>query len=213
MERRFNDDHTIRFLPHSSHRVQALQGNIEIEILNASHQRLEVLCPTRWVERHDSIIIILEPFPAIVKTLEDLQDKMPQVSSKATNILNSIEKSSFVACCVIEKLAESILPLLKMLQIKQLDMFSTDELMDSVQLVLHNDRKNGEDSFKQIRTKVKNLCQKHEIVLIILRRDNHQYYREKYPVNDVESYFRQSIYVPYAEHLLVQMSERLEDQT
>ena len=29
---------------------------------------------------------------------------------------------------------------------------------------------------------------------------------------NVESYFLQSIYVPYAEHLLLQMSEKFEDQ-
>ena len=42
---------------------------------------------------------------------------------------------------------------------------------------------------------------------------NRQNYRENYPIIiDVESYFHQSIYVPYTEHLLVQVSERLKDQ-
>ena len=34
------------FLSCSVHRVQALQGNAEKEILNANHQRLKLLCPT-----------------------------------------------------------------------------------------------------------------------------------------------------------------------
>ena len=47
---------------------------------------------------------------------------------------------------------------------------------------------------------------------MILRRANCQNQQELYPIIDVESYLRQSICIPYAGHLLVQMSERFEDQ-
>ena len=94
------------FLSRSAHRVQAKQSNIEKEVPNAKHHRLKLLCPTRWIDRHDSVIIFLELFPAIVKTLDDLQDSTTPVSAKASSILTCIEKSSFiVACCVIEKFA------------------------------------------------------------------------------------------------------------
>ena len=52
---------------------------------------------------------------------------------------------------------------------KQLDKLSTKALIESGQLGLHNDRKNCEDSFKQIFTVVKNLCQKYEISVMILK--------------------------------------------
>ena len=42
---------------------------------------------------------------------------------------------------------------------------------------------------------------------MIPRRVNRQNHRENYPIIDVESYFFQSFYVPYAEHLSVQMFE------
>ena len=61
-------------------------------------------------------------------------------------------------------------------------------------------------------TEIKNLCQKYGIPLIILRRANCKNQQELYPIIDVESYLRQSICIPYAGHLLVQMSERFEDQ-
>ena len=48
-------------------------------------------------------------------------------------------------------------------------MFATKKLIESVQLALHNDRKNCEDSIKQICTKVKNLCEKYKIPLIARR--------------------------------------------
>ena len=108
------------FLSRSAHRVQTLQGNIENEILNQRKPTIigaEVFCPTRCVERHGSTIIFQRLFPAIVKTLEELHDKIPQVSAKATIMLNSIEKSRFVfACCVIEKFVGLILLLSKTFQ-------------------------------------------------------------------------------------------------
>ena len=64
-----------------------------------------------------TIIIFLDLFLAIVKIFKYLEGKIPQLSAKATNVLNSIEKSSFVvACCVIEKFAGLILLFSKLVQ-------------------------------------------------------------------------------------------------
>ena len=86
-------------------------------------------------------------------------------------------------------------------------MFSIYKLIESEQLAFHNDGKNFKDYFK---------CQKPLskawFPLIVLRRANHQNHRENYPIINVECYFLQSIYVPYTEHLLVQMPESFENQ-
>ena len=73
-----------------------------------------------------------------------------------------------------------------MCQIKQLDVFSIDELIKSVQLALHSNRKNCDDSFTQTFTKVKKFCQKYEIPKLIPRRPNRQNHGKNYPINDVE---------------------------
>ena len=46
-----------------------------------------------------------------------------------------------------------------------------------------------------------------------LRRAHGQNHRVNYLINDVESYFRQSIYVPYIEHFWMRISKKFEDQT
>ena len=200
------------FLSCSPHRVHALQDNITTEVPTASHQRLKPLCPTRWVERHDSIIIFLELFPAIVKTLRKFQEIF-RVSDKATSLLNSIEKCSFVvACFVLEKFSGLFLPLSKMLQKKDLDIFSANELIESLIKSLEDDRADGDVSFGKVFEKVQNVCQLHEIALICPRRATEQIYRENYSTDDVEVYYRQSIYVPYIDHLIMQMTERFADQ-
>ena len=91
------------FFSRSAHRVQAMQRNIEKEVPNAKHHRLKLLCPTRWIDRNDSVIIFLALFPAIVKTLDDLQDSTTLVSDKARSILTCIEKSSFIVACALLK--------------------------------------------------------------------------------------------------------------
>ena len=53
-----------------------------------------------------------------------------------------------------------------------LDIFSNNELIESVKQALYNNRKNCEDFFKQIVTKIENLCQKYEIPLLISRKAN-----------------------------------------
>lgn len=200
------------FLSRSAHRVQALQQSIDTEVPTAKRQRLKPLCPTRWVERHDSIIIFLELFPAIVKTLEELQEN-PQVSSKATTILNSIEKCSFViASLVIEKFSGLFLPLSKMLQKKDMDVFLANDLIGSLLEALNDDRKNEEGSFHEIFEKAESLCQVYQIALIIPRRPIQNIHRENYPTDDVEAYYRQSIYIPYLDYLIMQVSERFADQ-
>ena len=104
--------------------------------------------------------------------------------------MSNFEKGFVVAYCTVEKFAFS-----KMLQKR--DVFSTNELIESVRLVLHSDRNNCEYSLKQIFTKIKNLCQKYKIPIRIPRGTNHQNHRKNYPINDVGSYFRPFIYVPY----------------
>ena len=80
-----------------------------------------------------------------------------------------------------------------------------------MQLAFHSDRKNCEDSYKQIFKSQKSLSKIQDST------NNSEKSRlskspRSYRNNDIESYFLQSIYVPYAESLLGQMSERFEDQ-
>ena len=55
-----------------------------------------------------------------------------------------------VASCVIKKIAWLILPLSKMFQKKQLEMFFLNELINSVPLALRTDKNNCKDFYRQI---------------------------------------------------------------
>jgi len=52
------------FLSRSAQRVSIFQDNVEREVSGSasSRQKLKPICATRWVERHDSIIIFVTLF-------------------------------------------------------------------------------------------------------------------------------------------------------
>jgi len=125
------------FLSHSAQRVSIFQANFEREVsgLASSRQKLKPICATRWVERHDSIIIFVTLLPAVVSTLEELQqeNKQVEVAPKAATLLRSVQKCTFlIAALVMRQTSGIILPVSKLLQKKELDIFAVIELIDSV---------------------------------------------------------------------------------
>ena len=125
------------FLSRSAQRVLIFQDNVEREISGSasSRQKLKPIFATRWVERHDSIIIFVTLLPAVVSTLEELQqeNKQVEVATKAAALLNSIQKCTFlIAASVMQHTSGIVLPVSTLLQMKELDIFAVIELIDSV---------------------------------------------------------------------------------
>lgn len=61
------------FISRSAHRLLILEKNIAAQILEDSRRkRLKSLCQTRWVERHDSVIVFHDLLPAIQATLSEI---------------------------------------------------------------------------------------------------------------------------------------------
>jgi len=87
------------FLSRSAQRVWIFQDYVEREVSGSasSRQKLKPICATRWAERHDSIIIFVTLLPAVVSTLEELQqeNKQVEVATKAATLLNSVQKCTF----------------------------------------------------------------------------------------------------------------------
>ena len=117
---------TCVFLSRSAQRVWIFQDNVERKVSTSasSRQKLKPICATRSVERHDSIIIFVTPLPAVVSTLEELQqeNKQVEVLTTAATLLNSVQKCTFlIAALVMQHTSGIILPVSKLLQKKELD--------------------------------------------------------------------------------------------
>jgi len=162
-------------------RTPLFQDNVEREVSGSasSRQKLKSICATRWVERHDSIIIFVTLLPAFVSTLEHCrkENKQVEVATKAATLLNSVQKCTFFAALVMQHTSGIILPISKLLQKKELDIFAVIELIDSVLNILRQNRSNCENVFHKIIDQAKNECEKYDAPLLISRRCKSQIFR------------------------------------
>jgi len=105
-----------------------------------------------------------------------------------------------------------ILPVSKLLQKKELDIFAVIELIDSVLDILRQNRSNCENVFHKIFDQAKSECEKYDAPLLIPRRCKSQIFRDNYPSDDPEHFFREAMLVPYLDHLIVEIEDRFFDQ-
>ena len=195
------------FLSRFAQRVSIFQDNVEREVSGSasSPQELKQICATRWVERHVSIIIFVTLLPAVVSTLEELQqeNKQVEVATKAATLLNSVQKCTFlIAALVVQHTSGIILPVSKLVQKKELDTFAVIELIDSVLDIPRQNRSNCENIFHKVFDQAKNECEKYDAPLLIPGRCKSQIFRNNYPSDDLEHFFREVIFVPYLDHLI-----------
>jgi len=201
------------FLSRSAQRVSIFQDNVEREVSGSasSRQKLKPICTTRWVGRHDSIITFVTLLPAVVSTLEELQpeNKQVEVATKAATLLNSVQKCTFlIAALVVQHTSGIILPVSKLLQKTELDIFAVIELIDSVLDILRNNRSNCENVFHKIFDQAEKECEKYDAPLLIPRKCKSQIFRDNYPSDDPEHFFREAIFVPYLDNLIVETEDR-----
>jgi hypothetical protein len=202
------------FFARSAQRSNALMTKIEGSLEGVSHSRLQPLCETRWVERHEALIIFLELFPAVVEVLEEIQsDSCGDSSCNASILLNSITSCGFVIALIcMEKVAALLMPLSRQLQSVDLDIFKVNELISDILSHLATWRRESEQEFSSIFHEANNLCKKFDIMMKIPRLTSRQTLRSNYVTDSPESYFRASIFVPYLDHVIMELSERFEDQ-
>jgi len=198
------------FLSRSAQGVSTFHDNVEREVSGpaSSLQKLKPICATRWVERYDSIIIFVTLLPAVVSALEGLQweNKQVEVATNAATLLNCVQRCTFlIVALVMQHTSGIILPVLTLLQNKELDIFAVVEHTDSVLDILRQNRSNCENVFHKIFDQAKNECEEYDSALLIPRRCKKEIFRDNYPS---EHFFREAIFVPYLDHFIVEMVDR-----
>ncbi|GBM25909.1 hypothetical protein AVEN_94354-1 [Araneus ventricosus] len=85
------------FFNSSAKRTHKLQTSIEEACPKTSHSRLKSLCATRWVQRHETVNIVLELYPGVLLALEILsEEKDRDTSLKAESFLTAICDTQFI---------------------------------------------------------------------------------------------------------------------
>jgi len=122
----------------------------------------------KWLDHH-----FRDTIASSFSTLEELQqeNKQLEVATKAATLLNSVQKCTFlIAALVMQHTSGIILSVSKLLQKKELDIFSVIELIDSVLDILRQNKSNCENVFHKIFDQAKNECEKYDAPLLISRR-------------------------------------------
>jgi hypothetical protein len=121
--------------------------------------KLKLLCPTRWFNRHDSIITFMELFDTVVDEFSISMWPDKDSSSGAYQLLCAIKQPEFIsATYLLAKVFSISLPLSKLLQYQNIDLVEAMLLADNFSNVLKNIKNNANEEFEKIFMEVKEKC-------------------------------------------------------
>ncbi|KAF0303506.1 repressor of the inhibitor of the protein kinase [Amphibalanus amphitrite] len=121
------------FFNMSAKRVDALKRKVREKEPEQPRKRLVTLCETRFLERHDSIIVFCELLPAVIMCLEEMQSwHSSDTHSRAAQLLGSLRSPSFlVALFALEVVSAALLPVSRALQAKSIDVATAAQGLDA----------------------------------------------------------------------------------
>lgn len=180
-------------------REQILLQKIEHTLPESKRHGLKQLCPTRWVERHDSVLIMEELYKPLCLALEEIEMWTDRsTSSEASTLLTSLKTPKFLLSLLCLKTIYAFtLPLSKILQTKNLDLSSALELADTVIKQLKAVRSDVDGHFANIFRQADELLKEYDIEIKIPRLPARQTHRLNVPSNSAQDYFRGSIFIPF----------------
>ncbi|KAK3909764.1 52 kDa repressor of the inhibitor of the protein kinase, partial [Frankliniella fusca] len=171
---------------------------------------LSGLCETRWIERHDGVLQFSVDLPKILEALESIENwDDTSTSSKASQLKAALTNSFFLVSvmCLSDILALT-LPLSKLFQKSTLNLDTAAETISGLKSVLSSRREKAEEHFNILWAKIEGIAEEVDTHLIPPRRCGRQGNRANYATESPESYFRQAVFIPLLDHVLMDLEER-----
>ena len=193
-------------------RQAVLQENVgKIKGPEERIQKLKQLCPTRWVERHNSVITFLELFNPVVNTLETIEEWDDRASAaNASQLLSAIRQPEFIISVhVLANVFSKSLPLCRNLQKEAIDLAEAMGSATELENALRNMRRNAEAYFHDIFEQAGDTFDKIGVTVSLPRLVKRQTQRYNVNASSPEEYFRISIFVPFVDHFLSELKSRL----
>jgi len=192
-------------------RLEVLRSTIERLCPGAHATRLVQMCPTRWVQRHDSVIVFIELLKAVIDCLETISEWRDRDSSSgASQLLSSVMQSQFlVSIHVVAKIFAVNIGLCRFLQKENVDLLEALNCADSVLAIVQEMRENADSVFAQLFATVAALCSDIDVELVKPRVTKRQTCRNNFPAETPEEYFRAAVFIPFADSFCVQLQDRL----
>lgn len=188
-----------------------LQQEIASIAPDSQKNKLKQLCATRWVERHEAVMVVVQLLQPVAAALEEITEwKDKDTSSNAFILLNAIRQPDFiVALLSAEKLLSYTLPLSKKLQATDVDLASALSYADDIISVLTRIRENAETEFKSLfrecEEAARNMGSQITTPRLIKGRQVH---RANVAAENSEEYFRRAVFIPWTDGLISNLRAR-----
>ncbi|XP_065660162.1 52 kDa repressor of the inhibitor of the protein kinase-like isoform X2 [Hydra vulgaris] len=195
---------TVKFFNMSAKR------NHVLKIVFGKEKNLMSLCETRWIERHDSVLIFKNSLHYIIKSLNLITEWQDNDSSvKAYSLLNSLTTCQFIiSLFILSDLLNLTSPASKLLPSVQKDLHFAEDCFKDIINIMENRRSTCYINFKTIFIESKQLMEKLDVEVKLPRITKHQIHRPNINTLTVEEYFRISVYNPLYDHVLADLKDR-----
>ncbi|KAF0705946.1 zinc finger MYM-type protein 1-like, partial [Aphis craccivora] len=191
-----------------------LKNKIKADVPEAKQTRLLKFCETRWVEHLNSLSLFYDVFEYICSALEELEVTTCKVDGvQPHTLLLSICTPQFIVALLVLKPIFSLTKNLSLsLQKVDCDLSSCVQYSNNLYEEINQMRENAESNFKNVFKQAMEMAEKTGAQMIIPRRVKNQIHRENYAGNP-EAYYRKSIFIPFLDHYLDQLSSRFLDHS
>lgn len=200
----------INFFRPSYKRESFLKDELE-NLDGITKRRLTKLCETRWTERLDAVITFKEFFVPMFFALDKIQEdaRDPETAKKAFAFQQVLKSGTFIiAMVVIHEIFSYTQALATYLQSVNVDLAAAVNMADELRSVLQEMRTEAQSHFHRLFSVAEEMAQKVEGEIKKPRVARLQRNRDNYDADSAEDYFRQSIFVPFLDHFILQLEVR-----
>lgn len=203
------------FFHTSAKRSEILRKNINILKPDTRTTKLKTLCETRWVVRHEAVLLFKDFLNPIVAALESIQMDLQGSESarKANYLLHCICKFHFLICLlVLCKTLSLTYNISEYLQSKNIDLVSASDRIYSVKTILEGMRTDSEIKFESVYKEAKQVADDLNTEETVPRICGIQKNRPNVTFATKEEYYRRVVYIPYLDDFISSLNERFLSQ-
>lgn len=181
----------------------------KLESSDSASTNLKKYCETRWVERHDAVLLFCESITETIQALEDLIEAKGADSGKAQQLHHSLCNFSFlIALFVAQRMLSLTNALSKNLQSVDIDLCSALASLEIITTTISEIREHAEDEFFTIYSKVCTTAALFGVEPSMPRLAGTQRHRRNVPSDSTEEYYRRVTFIPFVEYLLQSLNDR-----
>lgn len=184
--------------------------NYVIKTILNGKQQLKSLCETRWVDRHDSVLIFKSSLNYIIEALTKISFWNEQdSSSKAKTLLTAVCSCEFIISLhSLSSLLCVTACVSKLLQSVNSDVSKAVDIITDILSNLEEKRKNCDEEFKSLFRDARIQMTELDIELKKPRIASRQIFRSNHQTISIENYYKVSIYIPLLDNIITDLKSR-----